>query len=189
MTLPIKVDRRPSVNIRQITFVKTPEDPQSPDHGGVTIKTTLATPPTTFDVVFDGVAKVDGKSERVVTAPAVTVEIVPLYSITLVSQKLDLSPGEKSELVGQVEREPSLKGSLKVGLEGLPEHVTSKEVVIPENESQFRLWIEASREARPQEIPIRLASTALFSEKKETQPYSVPEIKVSLNISRPGTTQ
>jgi hypothetical protein len=189
MTLPIKVDRRPTVNIRQINFVKTPEETQSPDHGGVTIKTTLATPATTFDLVFDGMVQVDGKSERVVTAPAVTVEVVPLYSLKLVSQKLALFPGQKLELVGQVERESSFKGSVKLRFEGLPEHVTSKEVVIPENESQFRLWIEASGEAKPQEIPIRLASAALPSEKEETQPYSVPEIKLPLIISKLGTTQ
>jgi hypothetical protein len=189
ITFPIKVERRPVVNVRQITFVKTPEDAQSPDHGALTIKTTLATPTTAFDLVFDGMVQADGKSERVVTAPAVTVEIVPLYSIKLVSQKLALFAGQKLELAGQVERESSFKGSVKLRFEGLPEHVTSEEVVIPESESRFRLWIEASGEAKPQEIPTRLASAALLSDKKETQPYSIPEIKMQLIISRSGTTQ
>src|SRR5262245_8499748 len=104
--LPIKVDRRTIVNIRQVNFVKTTEDHHSPDQGGVAIKTTLATPTTTFDVVFDGMVQGDGKSEVVVTAPAVTVEIVPLYTVKLGEQKLKVPPGEKLEVAGQIQREP-----------------------------------------------------------------------------------
>jgi len=187
--LPIKVDRRTIVNIRQINFVKTPEDPHSPDQGGVTIKTTLATPTTIFDVVFDGMVQGDGKSEVVVTAPAVTVEIVPLYTIKLEAQKLRMSPGQRLEVSGQIEREPGFKGSVKIGFEGLPEHVTSSEAIIAENESQFRLRIEAGPQTKPQGVAVRLISSAIFSEGKEAQPYSIPEMKVSLTISKLGTTQ
>ena len=188
-TLPVKVDRRPIVNIRQINFVKAPEEPQSPGQGAVTIKTTLATPPTTFDVVFDGIAQGDGSSERVVTAPAVTVEVVPLYTLEINTERLRLSPGQRLEVAGQIHREPSFKGSAKVGFEGLPEHVTSTEALIPETEPRFRLWIEAGPQAKPQEVPIRLVSSAVFSETNDAQPYSIPEKTVNLIISKPGATQ
>ncbi len=182
-TSPIKVDRRPIGNIRQINFVKAPEEAQSPDQGAVFIKTTLATPTTTFDLLLDGTITRDDKPERVVTAPAVSVEIVPLYGINLTSQKLNLAPGGKLELAGRVEREPGFTAPVRIKLEGLPAQLSSAEITVPEGESQFRIPIEASAEARSQKLESRLASTALLPEMKTGSPYSIPEVRVALTVS------
>ena len=190
MKVPLKVERRQVVNVRQINFVKAPNDSKSPDQGGLFIKTTLATPPTTFDLVFDGTIDTDGGPERVVTAPAVTVEIVPLYSIKLTSQQRVWSPGHTLELTGLIEREPGFKQPVTIRLEGLPEHVTSSETLIPESSSQFRLLIEASQEAKPQEFEVRLTSAAVQPpETKGNQPYSIPEVKIGLTLTGSGTTR
>jgi hypothetical protein len=188
MKVPVKVERRQVVNVRQINFVKAPNDSKSLDQGSLFIKTTLATPPTTFDLVFDGTVDTDGRPERVVTAPAVTVEIVPLYNVKLTSQQRAWSPGDTLELTGLIEREPGFRQPVTMRLEGLPEHVTSNETLIPENSSKFRLLIEASREAKPQEFQTRLTSAALASaETKGNQPYSIPEVKIGLTLAGSGT--
>ena len=78
------------------------------------------------DLVLDGIPKSSGEDsiiERFVTAPVVTLEVVPLYRLKLISEKIQVKPGEKVSLAGNVEREPGFAGTITVRAEGLPENV------------------------------------------------------------------
>jgi hypothetical protein len=122
------------------------------------------------------------KYDRFVTSPAVTIEIVPLYRLKLLSEKVELKRGEKCEITGKVEREPAFTGAIKLRADALPEHVTSSEISLTADQGDFKLVLEAAAEAKPGEFEIRLASTASIPEKNEKQEYSIPDLKAYLVV-------
>jgi hypothetical protein len=74
----IKVENpRPTASIKDLRVLRRPEGMDYMEEGTFHILTTYATPPATFDLVMDASRITGMKSERLITAPAVTVEIVP----------------------------------------------------------------------------------------------------------------
>src|SRR5262249_39665351 len=140
----------------------------------------LTTPAVTFDFVLDGMSK---KNDPFVTSPAVTIEIVPLYRLKLLSEKVELKRAETKEIAGTIEREPGFTGTIKLRADALPEHVTSSEISLTSEQRDFKLVLEAAPEAKPGQFEIRLASTALIPEKNEKQEYSIPDLKAYLSVA------
>jgi hypothetical protein len=180
MTNPVEVDLRISYFLKDLVIVPKPGGPENPNEGFFQITAGLTTPAVTFDFVMDGMSK---KYDRFVTSPAVTIEIVPLYRLKLLSEKVELKRGEKCEITGKVEREPAFTGAIKLRADALPEHVTSSEISLTADQRDFKLVLEAAAEAKPGEFEIRLASTASIPEKNEKQEYSIPDLKAYLVVT------
>jgi hypothetical protein len=180
MTAPLKVNLRADYFLKDLVIVPKPGGPENPNEGFFQITAGLTTPAVTFDFVLDAVNK---KYDRLVTSPAVTIEIVPLYRLKLISEKVELKRGSKVEIVGRVEREPGFKGVIKVRPDGLPQEVSGSEISLAADQNEFKLVLEARSEAKPGEFEIRLASTAAIPEKNEKQEYSIPDLKASLIVS------
>ena len=86
----IKVENpRPTASIKDLRVLRRPEGMDYMEEGTFHILTTYATPPATFDLVMDASLTTGMKSERLITAPAVTVEIVPGYGVKLMSETRD----------------------------------------------------------------------------------------------------
>ena len=185
MKTPVKVDLRNSYFLKDLIVLPKPGGPENPDEGFFQITAGLTTPAVTFDFVLDGVVN---KYERIVTSPAVTVEIVPLYKLNLLSEKVELKRGAKTEIAGKVEREPVFTGAIKVRVDGLPPHVSSSETTLAKDQSDFKLVLEASPEATPGEFEVRFASAASIPEKNEKQEYSIPDLKAYLTVTSEAST-
>ena len=179
----VRPDARGFASIKDLRVQRRTDRPDFDEEGGFTLATTFATPLVTFDFIFDGNKMVGGKLERVVTSPAITVEIVPGYVLKLVSQTIEIKTGGKFELVGKVEREPGFTGIIKVRADDLPDHLTCPDVILKPDQTDFSLVFQANPEVAPGDFPIRILSSATIPERRDKQEYSVPEQKARLVIS------
>jgi len=152
------------------------------EEGTFHILTTYATPPATFDLVMDASRVTGMKSERLITSPAVTVEIVPGYALKLMSEKLAIRPGEKIEVSGKIEREPGFNAAVKLQVEDLPQQVTSQELVIPADQNSFSLVLTAGPNSLPGTFDIRLSSSATIADRKDQQEFKIPDLKTRLDV-------
>jgi hypothetical protein len=178
----IKVENpRPTASIKDLRVLRRPEGMDYMEEGTFHILTTFATPPATFDLVMDASRITGMKSERLITAPAVTVEIVPGYGLKLMSEKLAIRPGETVEVKGKIEREPGFAAVVKLQVEDLPQQVTSQAVVIPEDQTSFRLVLTAGPNSQPGTFDVRLSSSATLADRKD-QEFKIPDLKASLDV-------
>jgi hypothetical protein len=179
MTTPVEVELRVSYFLKDLVILPKPGGPENPNEGFFQITAGLTTLPVTFDFVLDGAVK---KNEPIVTSPAITIEIVPLYKLKLLSEKVEVKRGAKTEIAGRVERESGFGGVIKVRPDGLPQHVSGSEISLTADQNNFNLVLEAAPEAKPGEFEVRLASTASIPEKNEKQEYSIPDLKAHLSV-------
>src|SRR5262249_31689029 len=156
----IKVENpRQPASIKDLRVLRRPEGMDYMEEGTFHTFRSLAPPQVTFDLVSDASRIVGMKSERLATAPAVTVEIVPGYGLKLMSEKLAIRPGQTVEVAGKIEREPGFDAVVKLQLEDLPQQVTSQEAVIPSDQTSFRLVLKAGPNSQPGTFDVRLASS------------------------------
>jgi hypothetical protein len=180
---PIKVDNpRPTASIKDLRVLKRPEGMDYMEEGTFHVLTTFSTPPATFDLVIDASRMAGGKPERVLTAPAVTVEIVPGYEIKLHSRTLEAAVGKKIELAGKVEREPGFKAIVKIQVDDLPENVVCEPVVVPADQSEFRLSLEVRPEAKLGRFSVHVTSMATVLDRKDQQEYKVPDVEAEIVV-------
>ena len=179
----IKVENpRPTASIKDLRVLRRPEGMDYMEEGTFHILTTYATPPATFDLVMDASRITGMKAERLITAPAVTVEIVPGYGLKLMSEKLAIRPGETVEVKGTIEREPGFAAVVKLQIEDLPQQVTSQEVVIPADQTSFRLVLTAGPNSQPGTFGVRVSSSASLMDRKDNQEFKIPDLKASLDV-------
>jgi hypothetical protein len=184
---PIKVENpRQTASIKDLRVLRRPEGMAYMEEGTFHILTTFATPPVKFDLVIDVSQMVGGKAERLITMPAVIVEVVPGYQLKLLSDKVEVQKGGRIELMGKVVREPDFPAVVKLQIEDLPDQVICPEVVIPANESDFRIVLEAGQSARPGTFDVRLSSSATVAERRDKQEFKIPDLKAQLTVM-PGT--
>ena len=158
------------------------DKPEIASEGGYSILTTLSTPPVTFDLIFDGSRVTGNKIERVITAPAITVEVVLGYSLQLLTKTLEIPRGGRLELVGKVEREPGFNVIVRVKAEDLPDHVVCPEVVVPVDQTEFRLVFESTADVKPGAFEVRLTSAATLPERSDKQEFKIPDLKAQLVV-------
>ena len=183
----VRLDPRGWTSIKDFRVARKADRPEFDEEGSFTLATTFATPLVTFDFIFDGSKMQGGRLERVVTSPAITVEIVPGYILKLASQTLEIKTGGKVELAGKVEREPGFTGIIKVRAEDLPDHLTCQDVILKPDQTEFLLVLQASPEVAPGDFPFRIVSSATIPERKDQQEYTIPEQKVRLLVSAAGS--
>jgi hypothetical protein len=179
----IKVENpRPTASIKDLRVLRRPEGMDYMEEGTFHILTTYATPPAKFDLVMDA-ARISGmKSERLITAPAVTVEIVPGYGLKLLSEKLAIRPGETAEIRGEIQREPGFDAVVKLQVEDLPQQVKAQELVIPADQSSFSLVLTAGPNTQPGTFDVRLASSATVADRKDKQEFKIPDLRAQLDV-------
>jgi len=163
--------------LRDLHALPKPGGSEHPNEGAFEIVSSLATPAVTFDFVLEAIVHEEDNVERTVTAPAITVEIVPLYMLSLVSRQVEVKPRGKVELSGAAGREPVFSGAIRVGAEGLPEHVTCSDITISPSETNFRIPCQADAEARPGEFEFHVVSSA-----PAKQGYRGPDLGAQLRI-------
>jgi hypothetical protein len=180
--MALRVDPRATASIKDLRVLRKTDKPEIAQEGAYNVLTTMVTPLVTFDLVFDGLRVAGNKTERLVTAPAVTIEIVPGYSLRLLSQKLELPKGGKFELAGKIDREPGFKGIVRVKAEDLPDHVACPEVVVPADQTDFQLRFESSSEAKAGKFEVRVTSAATLPERTDKQEFKIPDLKAQLEV-------
>jgi Bacterial pre-peptidase C-terminal domain len=184
---PIRVENpRQPASIKDLRVLRRPEGTEYMEEGTFHILTTFATPPVKFDLVIDASQVVGGKAERVITSPAVTVEIVPGYRLQLFTERMEVQKGGKVELIGKVEREAGFPAVVTVKVEDPPDQVICPEVVVPADQDNFRIAIEAGQDARPGTFEVRLSSSATVPERRDKQEFKIPDLKAQL-IVVPGS--
>jgi hypothetical protein len=152
------------------------------DSGSFLISSNFAFPITTFDVILQTEADIDGKP-TIIYAPAVSVEVVQGYRVDLASSKAQVVPGRKVELTGSIWREFTFEGSaIKLQAQELPDNVTCPEIEVPAGETQFKLACEASAKALPGEYEIRIASVAPDTGRKAKADYKAADITAKMTI-------
>jgi hypothetical protein len=183
----IKVENpRPTASIKDLRVLRRPEGADYMEEGTFHILTTYATPPATFDLVMDAARITGMKSERLITAPAVTVEIVPGYGLKLMSEKLAVRPGETIEIKGKIAREPGFDAVVKLQVEDLPQQVTSPELVIPADQTSFSLVVSAGPNSQAGTFDVRLSSSATLMDRKDKQEFKIPDLKARLDVLANG---
>ena len=154
------------------------------ESGSVLVASNFSSPLTTFDMIFESQAEIDGRVVPI-TSPAVSVEIVSGYEISLESTALALTPGKKMELRGTVRREPTFEGStVRVQAEDLPDNVKCGVAEVAEEQKAFVVSCEASAEAVPGDYDIRVTSVAPNVGRKQKADYKVSDIDAKLKIGK-----
>lgn len=179
----IKVENpRPTASIKDLRVLRRPEGMDFMEEGAFHILTTYATPPATFDLVVDASRIVGTNSERLATAPALKVEIVPGYQLKLVSEKLEVKAGETVTLSGKIEREPGFDAVIRLQLEDLPPQVSSQELLVAADQETFRMLVTAAPDAPSGGFDIRLASSATVASRTDKQEFRIPDRTARLEI-------
>jgi hypothetical protein len=136
-----------------------------------------------FDMILDATVDINGQQVNI-TAPAVTVEVVPGYEVKLASATLETGPGSRTEVKGTVRREPTFQGGLvRVKAEDLPEGVDCTPVEVPADQTEFVLACQASRVVAPGSYPIRITSSAPDTGAKAKDEYKIADLNAKLVIS------
>ncbi len=155
---------------------------KNPDAGSVQIGTTFATPVTTFDMIVSAPMEIDGKPVTVF-APALEIEIAPGFQIQLSNSTMEIAPGGKMEVAGTVHRELTFEGGeIHIHAEDLPEQVKCPAVVVPADKQDFVLSCEAAPGAKAGSFPIRIASNAPDTGRKNKADYKIADVTAKLVV-------
>jgi hypothetical protein len=153
-----------------------------PDTGTILLATNFATPVTTFDMILEAQAQVDGKPTTIIS-PAISVDVVPGYQVELERSELAIVPGSRTEIRGQVHREPTFEGSLvKLDASELPEHVKCTPVEVPDGQRDFLIACEAGAAAVPGTYEIQIRSAAPDTGRKAKDEYKIADVPAKLIV-------
>lgn len=154
------------------------------ESGSILVASNFSSPITTFDMIFESQAEIDGRMVPI-TSPAVSVEIVSGYEVSLESTALAVMPGQKMELRGSVRREPTFEGStVRVQAEDLPDNVKCGAAEVAEDQKTFVVTCAASAEAIPGDYAIRVTSVAPNVGRKQKADYKISDIDAKLKIGK-----
>ena len=157
-------------------------DSKSPDAGSFLMATTFSTPVTTFDMILSAPVEIDGKPVTVF-APALEIEVAPGYQIQLSNSTMQIAPGGKMEVAGTVHRELTFEGGeIHIHAEDLPEQVKCPAVVVPADKQDFVLSCDAAPGAKPGAFPVRIASNAPDTGRKNKADYKIADVTAKLVV-------
>ena len=143
------------------------------------------TPAAELDLLLTANVQIEGRDEMV-AAPAVPMQVVPGYRVTLASAHMEIMPGGKAELGGTVGREPVFIGPVKVQIADPPEKVTCPAVEVPPEKSDFVLVCEASPEAQKGDFDIHVAPVGLVPGRQDQREYRIPPITARMVVKGEG---
>jgi len=172
--------------VGNLRILKGPES-KSPDAGSVLRATTFSTPVTVFDMIISAPVEIDGKPVTVF-APALEIDVAAGYQIQLSSTNMAIKPGGKTEIAGTVYRELTFEGGeIHIEAQDLPEQVKCPAVTVAADKRNFVLSCEASADAKPGNFPVRIASNAPDTGRKNKADYKIPDVAAKLSIDAPQT--
>ena len=149
---------------------------KSPDTGAVLLNTNFGTPVTTFDMILEATADIDGVPTQV-SSPAIEIDIVPGYRVNLESS-------DKMIFRGSVYREPTFLGSMiRLQVQDLPDHVTCPNVEVPETEKRFTIACKAAAQAAPGSYDVRVTSAAPDTGQRIKEEYKIGDINAKLVVA------
>lgn len=149
---------------------------KSADTGAIILNTNFGTPVTTFDMILEATADIDGVPTQVSSA-AIEIEIVPGYQI-------HLEPSDKMTFRGSVLREPTFLGSLiRLQVQDLPDHVNCPAVEVPEPEKRFTIACKAETEAAAGVYDVRITSAAPDTGQRTKEEYKIGDINAKLVVA------
>ncbi len=184
--MPVLVDEDTVGNVGNLRILK-PEskdkpEGKDPDSGHFELSTNFATPATWFDVLLEAEVEIAGKTVNV-TSPAIEVEVVPGYDVTLDKPKLELEAGRPLTITGKVRREPTFEGGvIRVAAGDLPDDVKCASAEVPADSTAFAIACEATPAAKPGSYPIRITSVAPNTGRKAKEEYKVADIDTNLIV-------
>ena len=149
---------------------------KSPDAGAIILNTNFGTPVTTFDMVLEATADIDGVPTQI-TSPAIEIDVVPGYQVNLESS-------DKSIFKGSIYREPTFLGSLiRLQVQDLPDHVTCPTVEVPETEKRFTIACKADTEAAAGAYDVRITSAAPDTGQRTKEEYKIADVNAKLIVA------
>ncbi len=146
------------------------------------------TPLGHFDLIALATVILNGE-EKVIVAPAVSVNLVGAYTVELKTARIALKSGGKVELAGVVRREPVFKGTVNLSVGGLPDKVTCAPVELPDGKSEFQLTCEANPGAPDGEFDVHLVSSAVIPGYSDKQEYKYPPLMMHMTIGSEKVAQ
>ncbi len=165
-------------NLRVLRGLET----KNTDNGSVQLATNFATPITTFDLIVSAPVEIDGKPVTVF-APALEVEVTAGFQIHLVKTQMEIAPGGAMQVAGRVFRELTFEGGeVRIHAADLPDHVKCADVTVPADQKKFTLSCEATSEAKRGGFPIRIASNAPNTGRKDKEDYKIADLEAKLVV-------
>jgi hypothetical protein len=178
----VKPYERTNANVGNLRILKGAPG-KNADSGSFLLNTNFATPVSTFDATIQAEVEIDGKTETVFS-PTVVVQIVAGYEVQLQQNNIEVTPGGKVTVSGKVRREPTFEGgAIRVQVEDLPDGVKCPLVEVPAEQTEFTLACEAAAGAKPGSFPVRIASTAPETGRKNKADYKIADLDGKLVIS------
>jgi hypothetical protein len=96
---------------------------------------------------------------------------------------MEIAPGGRLEVAGTVHREPTFEGGeIHIHAEDLPEHVKCPSLVVPAGQRDFALSCEAASGAKAGSFPIRIASSAPDTGRKNKADYKIADLTAKLVV-------
>ena len=149
---------------------------KSPDTGAVLLNTNFGTPVTTFDMILEATADIDGVPTQVSSA-AIEIDIVPGYQV-------NLEASDKLTFRGSILREPTFLGSMiRLNVQDLPDHVTCPTVEVPESQKRFTIDCKAAPAAAAGSYDVRITSAAPDTGQRTKEEYKIGDINTKLIVA------
>jgi hypothetical protein len=153
------------------------------DKGAFQLATNFATPLTTFDLLLETQADVDGKTITI-TSPAIEVQVVPGFTVDLSKTVIEVAPGSHAEVAGRVTREPTFEGAeIKVEAQDLPDGVRCEPVTLGADQRDFTLKCDAGAAAATGAHEIRIASAAPNTGRRAKAEYKIGDLAAKLVVT------
>jgi len=177
-----------SPGIREIE-IKPAEDPKSEylKEGIFKMRAVERMPLQRFNVLLEGEVESSGGTQALYSRP-LTVEVVQGYTIEIPSTSISLQPGQATDLVGKLKREPSFSEPVTLKADFLPDKVSSQLVEVSGNQEEFRLTFQADASAVPGNHDFQLVSSSFTGSKEKKVPYKIPPLVLRLIVSPTGTS-
>jgi hypothetical protein len=183
MKAPAKVNLNIAGAVGNLRILKG-EKSASADKGAYALNTNFATPVTTFDILLEADTEIEGKPARI-SAPAIEIQIVPGYEVTLDQNNIQVRPGEITQVTGKVRREPTFEGAaVRVQIEDLPDGVSCPQVEVPIDKKEFSVACSASASAKAGASEVRVTSMAPETGRKTKQDYKIADINAKITIAQ-----
>ena len=91
------------------------------------------------------------------------------------------------EVAGTVHREPTFEGGeIHIRTEDLPEQVKCPAVIVPAGKQDFVMSCEAAPGAKPGAFPVRIASNAPDTGRKNKADYKIADVTAKLVVGDAG---
>ncbi len=180
-TIVTKKIEIPDIPVKDASIKNRAEFRKDVSEGTFMWTSSTETPLGHFDLVALATVVLNGQ-EKIIVAPAVSVNLVGAYTVELKNPRVALKSGGKVVLAGLVHREPVFKGSVKLSVGDLPDKVTCAPIDLPEGKSDFQLTCEANAGAPEGEFDVHLVSSAAIPGRADKEEYKFPPVTMHMTI-------